>query len=110
MDDGFVWIEGGSFLMGSPETENWRIEDETQHEVTVSGFFMSPYEVTQAEYKRLMGVNPSNFKGENLPVENVSWLDAVRFCNAKSVEAGLTPAYTIDGENLTWNRAANGYS
>ena len=110
VDDGFVWIEGGSFLMGSPETENWRIEDETQHEVTVSGFFMSPYEVTQAEYKRLMGVNPSNFKGENLPVENVSWLDAVRFCNAKSVEAGLTPAYTIDGENLTWNRAANGYS
>ena len=109
VDDGFVWIEGGSFLMGSPETENWRIEDETQHKVTLSGFFMSPYEVTQAEYERLMGVNPSNFKGENLPVENVSWLDAVRFCNMKSAEAGLIPAYTIDGEKVTWNRAANGY-
>lgn len=109
VDDGFVWIEGGSFLMGSPETENWRIEDETQHEVTVSGFFMSPYEVTQEEYERLMGENPSNFKGENLPVENVSWLDAVRFCNAKSAEAGLIPAYTVEGDTVTWNRAADGY-
>ena len=108
-DDGFVWIAGGSFLMGSPESENWRIEDETQHEVTVSGFFMSPYEVTQAEYQRLTGVNPSNFQGENLPVENVSWLDAVRFCNRKSAEAGLTPAYAIDGDTVTWNRAAGGY-
>ncbi len=109
VDDGFVWIEGGRFLMGSPEDENWRIEDETQHEVTVSGFYMSPYEVTQAEYKRLTGADPSSFNGENLPVENVGWTDAVRFCNAKSVEAGLTPAYTIDGDTVSWNRAANGY-
>ena len=109
MEDGFVKIEGGSFLMGSPETENWRIEDETQHEVTVSGFWMSPYEVSQAEYERLMGENPSHFKGESLPVENVSWLDAVRFCNAKSIEAGLTPAYTLDGETVVWNRTADGY-
>ena len=108
-DDGFVWIAGGSFLMGSPESENWRIEDETQHEVTVSGFFMSPYEVTQAEYQRLTVGNASNFQGENLPVENVSWLDAVRFCNRKSAEAGLTPAYAIDGDTVTWNRAADGY-
>ena len=109
MEDGFVWIEGGTFLMGSPETENWRIDDETRHEVTVSGFRMSPYEVTQAEYQRLMGVNPSSFTGENLPVESVSWLDAVRFCNAMSAEAGLTPAYVIDGETVTWDRSADGY-
>ena len=109
VNDGFIWIEGGAFLMGSPETENWRIDDETQHEVTVSGFWMSPYEVTQAEYERLMGTNPSSFQGENLPVESVSWLDAVRFCNAKSAEAGLTPAYAIDSETVTWDRGANGY-
>ena len=109
VDDGFVWIEGGTFLMGSPETENWRIDDETRHEVTVSGFRMSPYEVTQAEYERLMGVNPSSFKGDNLPVEGVTWLDAVRFCNAMSAEAGLTAAYVIDGETVTWDRSANGY-
>ena len=109
VDDGLVWIEGGAFLMGSPETENWRIDDETQHEVTVSGFWMSPFEITQAEYQRLMGVNPSSFQGESLPVEGVTWLDAVRFCNAKSEEAGLTPAYVIDGETVTWNRGVNGY-
>ncbi len=109
VDDGFVWIEGGTFLMGSPETENWRIDDETQHEVTVSDFWMSPYEVTQAEYQRLMGFNPSNFRGDNLPVESVTWLDAARFCNAKSKEAGLTPAYAINGETVTWDRGANGY-
>lgn len=109
VDDGFVWIKGGSFLMGSPETENWRINDETQHEVTVSGFWMSPYEVTQAEYEHLTGVNPSSFLGESLPVESVSWLDAVRLCNAKSAEAGLTPAYVIDGETVTWDRSADGY-
>ena len=109
VDDGFVWIEDGAFLMGSPETENWRIDDETQHEVTVSGFWMSPCEVTQAEYERLMEVNPSSFKGDNLPVESVTWLDAARFCNAVSAEAGLTAAYVINGETVTWDRSANGY-
>ena len=109
VEDGFVWIAGGSYRMGSPETENWRIDDEIQHEVTVSGFWMSPYEVTQEEYEHLMGVNPSNFQGENLPVENVSWLDAVRFCNAMSAEAGLSPAYVINGETVTWIRSADGY-
>ena len=99
----------GAVSLKSPEEENWRIEDENRHEVTVSGFWMSPYEVTQAEYERLTGVNPSSFKGENLPVESVSWLDAVRFCNAKSNEAGLTMAYQIDGETVAWNRSANGY-
>ena len=53
-----------------------------------------------------MEENPSNFRGKNLPVENVSRLDAVRFCNPKSAVAGLTPAYTIDGESVTWNRPA----
>lgn len=57
-EDGFVLIPAGSFLMGSPETENWRIEDETQHEVSVSAFYMDPYEATQADYERLMGANP----------------------------------------------------
>ena len=109
VDDGFVRIEGGTFLMGSPADENWRIDDETQHEVRVSGFWMSPYEVTQAEYEALTGVNPSQFSGEKLPVENVAWLDAVRFCNLKSQQSGLTPVYAIEGETVVWNRAANGY-
>ncbi len=95
--------------MGSPETEAWRLEDEVRHTVTVSDFYMSAYEVTQAEYAEVMGNNPSSFSGEDLPVEMVSWIDAVRYCNALSDKEGLTPAYTVEGQTVTWNRAADGY-
>lgn len=107
--ENFVLVEGGSFTMGSPETENWRSDDETQHPVTVGSFYMGRYEVTQAEYQSAMDENPSAFSGERLPVENVSWLDAVRYCNARSRQEGLTPAYRIDGAAVTWDRAADGY-
>ncbi|MDR1531407.1 MAG: formylglycine-generating enzyme family protein [Clostridiales bacterium] len=56
-----------------------------------------------------MGDNPSNFSGDNLPVENISWLDAIAYCNARSEQEGLTPAYTIEGRAVTWNRGADGY-
>ncbi|MDR2442219.1 MAG: SUMF1/EgtB/PvdO family nonheme iron enzyme, partial [Deltaproteobacteria bacterium] len=49
------------------------------------------------------------FRGARLPVENISWFEAIEFCNALSQKAGLTPAYIIDGQNVTWNRSANGY-
>ena len=107
--DNFVLIKGGTFQMGSPESEAWRSADETQHSVTVSDFYISRYELTQKEYEEITGNNPSNFSGENLPVENISWLDAVAFCNTRSEKEGLTPAYTIDGQNVSWDRSANGY-
>lgn len=107
--ENFVFIKGGSFQMGSPESEAWRSVDETQHSVTVSDFYMSKYELTQQEYEEIMGNNPSNFKGDNLPVENISWLDAVTYCNAQSEKDGLTPVYTINGQNVSWDRSANGY-
>lgn len=107
--EGFVRIIGGEFLMGSPDTEAWRSEDETQHTVTVSDFYISAYEVTQAEYQAVMGENPSNFSGGNLPVENVTWYDAAAYCNARSEQEGLTPAYTIDGKTVSWDRSADGY-
>ncbi len=107
--EGFVVIEGGSFQMGSPDSEPWRSEDETQHSVTVSDFYISPYELTQADFQMVTDGNPSSFSGENLPVENISWLDAIFYCNARSELEGLTPAYTVDGQNVTWNREANGY-
>ncbi|MBQ7506883.1 MAG: formylglycine-generating enzyme family protein [Lachnospiraceae bacterium] len=109
IQDGFLLIEGGTFLMGSPESENWRIEDEFQHEVIVSSFYVDPHETTQEEYERLMGNNPSTFSGEKLPVENISWLDAVNFANAKSIEAGLTPTYTVTSEGVSWDMSADGY-
>lgn len=70
---------------------------------------MSKTEITQAVYKAVMGKNPSYFKGDSLPVENVSWYDAVEFCNRLSKKAGLEPAYSINGMNVEWNRTASGY-
>lgn len=109
IDDGFILITGGTFTIGSPETENWRNADETQHEVTVSDFYMSPFELTGEEYQSITGENPSMFTGDNLPVESVSWLDAVSFCNALSEQEGLNPVYTIEEERISWDRNANGY-
>jgi formylglycine-generating enzyme required for sulfatase activity len=122
--DGFVRIQGGDFTMGSPASEPGRADDEVQHQVTVGSFYLGKYEVTQKEYQEVMGTNPSEFKGDNLPVEQVSWYDAVEYCNARSRKEGLTPAYTIDKSRkdtnntndkddikwvVTWNRNANGY-
>ena len=107
--DRFVLIHGGTFQMGSPADEAWRVEDETRHTVTVSDFYISPYEVTQKEYRDIMGANPSSFSGDELPVESVSWLDAIAFCNAISEKDGLTPAYVVDDTAVTWDRTANGY-
>ena len=106
---GMVKINGGTFSMGSPDSEEWRGDDETRHTVSVSDFCISPYEVSQAEYTAVMENNPSNFKGDNLPVENLSWYDAIAYCNARSEAENLTPVYTVDGESVTWNREADGY-
>ncbi|MGL4375311.1 MAG: SUMF1/EgtB/PvdO family nonheme iron enzyme, partial [Microcoleaceae cyanobacterium] len=85
-----IAIAGGSFMMGSPSTENRRWDDEgPQHKVTVAPFFMGKYEVTQAVWRAVAGLpkvnidlnpNPSYFKGDDLPVERVSWYEAVEAC------------------------------
>ena len=76
-----IAIPGGTFLMGSPENEVERFSDESpQHEVTVPGFFIGKYQLTQLQYQTIMGTNPSYFKGDNRPVEGVCWEDAVKFC------------------------------
>ena len=81
----FASIPAGKFLMGSPETEKERDGDETQHEVTLTqGFRMGVHEVTQAQYEQVMGQNPSHFKGNTLPVETVSYNDALEFCQKLS--------------------------
>ena len=107
---GFVLVPGGTFTMGSPAGETGRYDNEgPQHQVTLSPFFIGATEVTQAQYKAVMGTNPSNFKGDDLPVETVSWNDAVAYCNKLSEKEGLARVYTIRGSNVTAYWKANGY-
>jgi formylglycine-generating enzyme required for sulfatase activity len=107
--ENMVEIEGGIFTMGSPVNEPARDSDEDMHQVVVGGFFISKFEVTQAEYESLLGNNPSAFKRPDFPVEQVSWLDAIMFCNAKSAREDLTPVYTISESEISWNHDADGY-
>ena len=76
-----IRVEPGKFLMGSPPEEPWRSEDESLHEnIIPHPFLLGSTEVTQAQYERLTGTNPSAFRGKDLPVENVSWNEAAAFC------------------------------
>lgn len=104
-----IRIPGGTFTMGSPSGERQRNSDERQHSVSVSEFYADAYEVTQKDYERIMGENPSVFKGENLPVENVSYFDAIEYCNRLSELEGLEKCYAVSGKDVSWNRSANGY-
>jgi formylglycine-generating enzyme required for sulfatase activity len=78
----FAWIPPGTFIMGSPNTEKGRGDDEIRHKVTLSkGLYLGVHAVTQEQWQSIMGSNPSHFKGEkNLPVEQVSWEDCQAFC------------------------------
>lgn len=91
-----VRIPEGTFMMG---LENGNT-DNTQpvHRVNVSEFLMSATEITQRQFQRVMGKNPSRVIGNNFPVENASWFDAVRFCNRISELTGLDLCYNTD----TW--------
>ena len=107
--DNLVLISGGAFTMGSKNDEPEREADEVLHEVTVSSFYMSKTELTQGEYQSLMGNNPSESKGDDLPITNITWYDAIRYCNELSKSAGLTPCYTVSDGVVAWDRSADGY-
>jgi formylglycine-generating enzyme required for sulfatase activity len=102
-----VLVQGGTFRMGSPDTEPGRNPaSETRREVTITkGFYIGKYPVTQDVYESVMGFNPSFFAsnpagGEEQgkrPVEQVSWYDAIVFCNTLSALTGLSPVYEIKG-------------
>jgi formylglycine-generating enzyme required for sulfatase activity len=103
---GMVRVEGGTFLMGSTNGDD---DEKPIHSVTVRGFYMGEYQVTQREWQDIMGSSPSRFKGDALPVEQVSWLEAVEYCNRRSVKEGLVPAYGGSREDITCDFSASGY-
>ena len=84
-----ILIQPGTFLMGSPASKAARRSDETQHEVTLTQpFYLGKYPVMQAQWRAVMGNNPSHFRGDNLPVEMVSWEDAQSFCQKVRQKTG----------------------
>ena len=114
-----VLIPAGTFLMGSPKSEEDRSDNEKQHEVTLTKpFYMGKYEVTQEQWEAVMGKNPSEDKGRKLPVTNVSWEDCQEFIKKLNKEtdggyrlpteaewehacrAGTSTAYSY-GDNLS---------
>jgi formylglycine-generating enzyme required for sulfatase activity len=97
-----VRLPGGSFIMGD-ENE----VDSSPHEVSVNPFFIDAHPVTQEEYEKLIGDNPSRWKGSQNPVEQIRWSDAVRYCNARSEAEDLQACYDLN----TWecDFSANGY-
>ena len=101
MESRMVRITGGVFRMGDEEIG--------KHEVTVNDFWIDKYPVTQSLYHKVSSENPSHFTGDDKPVENVTWLDAVRFCNELSRSMGLNPAYTIEQETVQRKGDASGF-
>ncbi len=112
----FVLVEGGNSI--NPKSNLYN------KSITVSDFIIGKYEVTQKSWVEIMNSNPSTFKGDNLPVETVSWYDCIVYCNKRSIKEGLTPFYTVDTtkidavnisefDSLKWlvtmNENANGY-
>jgi uncharacterized protein (TIGR02996 family) len=85
----FVWIPAGTFLMGSPENEEDRSDQDTQHTVTLTkGFYLAIYPVTQSCWQEIIGKNPSYHQGDDFPVEQVSWHDSQRFLRKLSEQEG----------------------
>jgi len=113
----------GEFVMGSPENEVGRSNDEAQQRVSITrAFYISEAEVTQAQWERVMGADPSHYQGAENPVERVSWDDCQRFCAATGLRlpseaeweyacrAGTTGAYAGDLDAMAWYAANSGGS
>ena len=99
-----VLIPAGRFKMGSA---SGREDESPVREIDIDAFLMDRYEMTQANYAKLVPINGSHFKGPDRPVEMISWGDAAIYCNKRSREEGLDPCY--DEDSGACNFAANGY-
>jgi formylglycine-generating enzyme required for sulfatase activity len=98
-----VFVEGGTFQMGSSSGDD---DEKPVHSVTLSSFNIGKYEVTQAQWKAVMGSNPSNFSGcDNCPVENVSWNDAQQYISKLNSQTGKNYRLPTEAE---WEYAAKG--
>lgn len=76
---------------------------------TLAGFYLGKYEVTQADYEKIMGNNPSHFRGQKLPVENLTWLQALEYCNQLSKQTGYSPYYDLTTNPVSVDQNSTGY-
>ena len=105
-----IELDGGTFQMGSPQREAGRRDNEGPlHTVTVSPFALAKVPTAQRLYRQIMDEERSRPKGDDLPVNQVSFFDAVEFCNRLSKKSGLKPCYIVRGRRVKWDRTANGY-
>jgi formylglycine-generating enzyme required for sulfatase activity len=107
-----VLIPAGEFLMGSPDSDKDAFPNEKpQHRVRITqAFYLGAAPVTQGQYRAVTGANPSEFKGsDDLPVESVSWDEAVAFCNKLSEREGLKPFYQFDQFGRLAQSGGEGY-
>ncbi len=95
----FVLVKGGSF---KNKHSNYYGKG-----VKLADFWLSKYEVTQKEWQEIMGTNPSYIKGNNLPVEGVSWYECIEYCNKRSIKEGLKPYYHINKNRKDANNKNN---
>ena len=94
-----IYCAPGSFMMGSPEDEEDLFDDETQHKVTLTkGFWLGKYPVTQSQWKSVMRGNPSHFKGDDNPVDSVSWDDCKKFIEKINSRSGRTARFPTEAE------------
>lgn len=100
----------GDFMMGSEATETGRDPDENPHWVSFTNdFALSKTELSQELYHFVMGDNPSEFFGSQNPVENITWFEAIEFCNQLSLLDRRQPVYQIDNEHIVFHTKHNGY-
>jgi len=103
---GMVYVEGGSFKMGSNDGG----EDEKPiRDVHIAAFWISKYPITQKDWRNMMGNDSASYIDDDLPVVNVNWFEAVEYCNNRSYREGLKPCYNGTGQSITCNWYANGY-
>ena len=101
-----VYVEGGTFTMGATsEQKKPYVDEKPTHRVSLSSFYIGKYEVTQSLWKAVMGSNPSDWKGDNLPVENVSWNDSQTFLRKLNAMTGKNFRLPTEAE---WEYAARG--
>jgi formylglycine-generating enzyme required for sulfatase activity len=104
-----VDLPGGQFWMGSAADEARVHPDQCpRHEVAVAAFSIGRYAVTDKLYRAVMGGDPETI-WDDFPAVNVSWYDAIAFCNLLSDREGLTRAYVVKGKSVTWQADATGY-